>query len=262
MSAHPPLPNGVVVLPGTDVAGEWERFEIFEALHHGMRICNPMTGADLDTVLAALAPEDGDRLLDLACGHGELLLRAAERAAVEGTGVDLSPWVLVHAAGSAAACRRRGSVEWWLGNAHDVPKHTWDVAVCLGASWVWHGFEGTARATADRVRPGGRIAIGDLQLKPGVDARRVAEDYGKVMTRDEQAAALDRCGVDLIAEINPGREGWDGYQDRIEASARAWADRHPGDRAEQYLAEQRRWREDHTRDMEILTWAVWVGRKR
>ena len=71
------------MLPGTDVEGEWERFRIFEALHHRMRICNPMTSADLDAVADVLDPQPEQSALDIACGHGELLIRLAERAAIE-----------------------------------------------------------------------------------------------------------------------------------------------------------------------------------
>lgn len=262
MIEHPPLPGGVVVLPGTDVEGEWERFEVFQALHHTMRICNPMSGDDLDALLDALGPSGGETMLDLACGHGELLLRAAERAAVTGIGVDLSPWALHHAAVSAAGRRLRGSVEWWLGNARDARPGPCDLVTILGASWVWHGFAGTVRAAADRAVPGGRLAVGDLQLRPGVDAARVASERGRMMTRDEQAAALDRCGVDPIEILDPGREGWDRYRAGNTASARAWAERHPGPRADEHLKELERWAADHDRDVEILAWTVWVGRKR
>jgi SAM-dependent methyltransferase len=262
MIEHPPLPEGTRVLPGTDVAGEWERFEVFEALHHTMRICNPMSGDDLDALLDALSPVDGETMLDLACGHGELLLRAAERAAITGIGLDLSPWVLHHAAESAAGRSLRGRVEWWLGNAREAPVDPHDLVTILGASWVWHGFEGTVRAAASRTSPGGRLAVGDLQLQPGVDAARVTSDYGRVMTRAEQAEAFDRCGVELLEMLDPGREGWDRYRAGNTASARAWAEQHPGPRADEYLQELERWTADHDRDVEILAWVVWVGRKR
>ena len=146
--AWPLLPPEIRVLPGTDVEGAWDRFEVFEALHHGMRICNPMTGADLDVVLDALAPHPGERWLDVACGHGELLIRGAERAEIAGVGVDLSPWVLVRSLEAALERKVANRLEWRLGDAHDLGKdERFDIVSCLGASWIWHGFAGTARAT-------------------------------------------------------------------------------------------------------------------
>ena len=68
MMPTPPLPGAVVVLDGTDVEGEWERFQPYEPLHHAQEICNPMSGAELDGVIEALAPASGMRVVDVGCG--------------------------------------------------------------------------------------------------------------------------------------------------------------------------------------------------
>jgi len=254
------LPNAVVVLEGTDVNSAWDRFEVFEALHHNMQICNPMMGEDLDRVLAGLSPRDGDHVLDIACGHGELLIRAAARVAIHGVGVDLSPWAVVRACENAGATASRGEIEWWLGDAHELPgDEAYDVVSCLGASWIWHGFEGTAGAMVTRSRRGGRLAIGDLRLRAGVDGDAISRSYGRVMTETEQRAVLDRLGVDVTDRIDAEQAGWDGYQRRIADSAHSWAALHPGPDAERYLREQAQWREEHERDRRFLDWTVWTG---
>ncbi len=258
---RPDLPAGVVVLEGTDLNGEWGRFRVFEALHHGMAICNPMSSDDLDRLVDALDPIDRERALDLACGHGELLLRMAERAAIDGVGVDLSPWVIVRAATKAAQRSLVGAVTWWVGEARGAATEPqWDIVTCLGASWIWHGFDGTARALLARGRSGARIAVGDLRLRKAVDAASVAETYGRVLTVGEQADALASLGLLDIAELPIEESGWDDYQERIEASAVAWCKLHPGEEAERFLAEQRAWKRDHDRDRELLQWTVWTAR--
>ena len=256
----PELPAEVVVLPGTDVAAEWERFEVFDALHHLMQICNPMTSDDLDAVLDALSVADGESLLDIACGHGELVLRAAERRAVRAVGIDLSPWTITRSVDAARGRDLRGSLEWRLGDAHRLSAdERFDVVTCLGASWIWHGFRGTAAALVRRTGPGGRLAIGDLRVKDGVDGEVVSASLGRVLTADEQARILEDLGISDVERIDTGPTGGDGYQDRILASAEAWATEHPGATGEQYLAEQRAWRADHDRDRAFLAWSVWVG---
>lgn len=260
---EPSLPDGVVVLPGTDVAGAWRRFEVFEALHHTMRICNPMTDADLAGVVAMLAPRDGERMLDIACGHGELLIRAAETAAIHGVGIDLSPWAIDRAFRRSSATDLQGILEWRLGDAHRLdPGERHEIVTCLGASWIWHGFRGTTAALVRRTVPGGRIAIGDLRVRDDADPDAVTADHGKVSTVREQAAMLDGLGVDVIGRVDAGPAGWDGYDERTRRSVESWADEHPGPGADEYLAEQARWRDDHRRDREFLEWTVWVGRRR
>ena len=255
------LPRELVVLPGTDVEGAWERFEVFEALHHGMQICNPMQGSDLDLILGRLDPAPGDRMIDIACGHGELLIRAAERSAIDGVGLDLSPWVLLRASEEAARRIPTAPLSWWLGDGKALPLDAWDVLVCLGGSWIWNGFAGTARALAARSRSGAAVAIGDLVLKDGADPAAIREAYGAMLSLSDQHELMRRSGFDDLDHLVATEEAFDDYDRRVAESAAEWARRHPGPRAQQYLADQADWAADHRRDREFLSWVVWTGRR-
>lgn len=260
---HPPLPPDIVVLPNTDVEGAWERFYPFEALHHLHEICNPMRPEDLSAVIDGLGPTDRTHAIDVACGHGDLLLEMAQRAAVFGVGVDLSPWVLLRAKGRAMRADLRGTLEWWLGDGKAVPRDPgWDVATCLGASWIWHGFEGTARALVARLRPGGRLAIGDLRLRDAADRDRLPAagipEMATAATRSEQAALLTTLGLEVISEMVAPDEAWEQYHQTVIESAGAYAVEHPN---ADYRDLAATWMEDFQRDREYLTWSVWVARK-
>jgi len=257
----PELDASITVAAGHDLDDLWDRFEVFEALHHTMTIDNPMTSDDLDAVVDLLAPEDGDSALDLACGHGELLRRLRRQAAIIGRGVDLSPWML-HTAHRLTADRAT-DLSWMLDDAkHHGRDERFDIATCLGASWIWHGFPSTVRAITHRTSSGGRIAIGDMHLRAGLDPQAVSKTHGALESIDE----LDRCfadnDIELLGRINTSDEAWDTYLARTELAAASWLELHPGDRAQSYLDDQRAWQEDHERDREILTWSVWVGKKR
>jgi ubiquinone/menaquinone biosynthesis C-methylase UbiE len=58
--------------------------------------------------LAALAPQPGEKLLDIGCGGGETALELARAVAPDGTvvGVDLSAAVLAFARRAATGCER------------------------------------------------------------------------------------------------------------------------------------------------------------
>lgn len=259
------LPADVVVADGIDLPGEWHRFELFEALHHTMRICNPMTSGDLDAVVDALDPAEGDSVLDLACGYGELTIRLAQRAAIQATGIDLSPWMISAAAtrcGSGSGVERAATFEWVVGDAKRSVTRPHDIVACLGASWIWFGFAGTARAIAERTRPGGRIAIGDMRIRDGCDPVVVAEHHGRVSSIDEHIDEIERHGVEVIDQIDTSDDSWDDYLARTEEAVLRWRTDHPGERADRYVKEQHEWQSDHQRDRSILTWTVWVGQKR
>lgn len=260
--ARPQLPASVRVLPGTDLERAWDVFERFEALHHRMSICNPMADDDLEALVVALDPRPGMRVIDLACGHGELLLRLAARAQIEGVGVDLSPWALVRASDQAAARGVADRVEWWLADAEELAGDgTYDVASALGASWIWDGYAGTARALASFVRPGGTVVVADLFRRSGVTPADV-EHYGEVPTYDELHAAFEAAGLAVVADIDTTAESWHDYQRRIAESAAAWVEMRPGPAAEGYRDDAAAWAAQHPREPELVGWNVRIGRKR
>jgi SAM-dependent methyltransferase len=238
------------------VEDAWARFHPFEALHHLHTICNPLSSDDLDRVIDVLDPRDGDRVLDVACGHGELLHRMTLHAALEATGVDLSPWVLLRASAKAP------KVTWWLGGGADLPEtRAWNLAMCLGASWIWDGFLGTAEALAARTMTGGRIAIGDLRLRTPQDRAALGDaPEAASLTEEEQIEALHSLGLRPIDQIVPGESGWRRYHELVVESARTYAQTHPGDPTADHRAMAESWmRNDYERLRTHLTWTVWVA---
>lgn len=260
---RPPLPAAVEILPGTDVADVWDRFEVFEALHHSIPICNPMSSAQLDEVIEATGAADGSRVYDAACGYGELLIRTAERSRITGTGVDLSPWMISTALDRAAARVAGADIRWVLGDAgHFVPEPAPNIAVCVGAEWVWHDFPGTARALAGLLQPGGVAVIGAARLHHDADPEQVLRRRGRVDTLDDMREMLTRNGLEPVHRVDPDDAGWDDYLQRTALAASDWAQRHPGERAQRWIEEQAEWHAAREHDREVIGWSVWIARKR
>lgn len=257
----PELDSSIEVAPGLDVDDLWSRFEVFEALHYGLTIDNPMSSQNLDDVVALLDPRNGDTAVDLACGHGELLRRLASRAAIVSRGVDLSPWMLQ--AALQLSERQANDIRWVLDDAklHGADER-FSIATCLGASWIWLGLPGTVREVAARTEAGGRIAVGDMHLRAGLDPTAVRASHGTVASTSQLEAYFDEHGVEILGRVNTSDDEWDEYLLRTTESVERWAQLHPGPRAEEYLEVNESWKADQARDREILTWSVWVGRKR
>ena len=246
--------------PGLDLDDLSDRFEVFEALHHGLEIASPMSSRDLDAVVDLLEPADGDVVVDLACGTGELLIRAAQRASIQGTGVDLSPWMI------AAACRRAESIggadlRWAVAEAREWPVDAAQVVTCLGASWVWHGLGGTIRAVAERVRPGGRVAVGDMRRADSVAAADLAKSHGPVPGAEEIDALFATHGLEVLGRVTTSNADWQTYRERTRAAFEAWVVETSSRRADEYRDVLAAWEADQRRDADVLVWSVWVGRR-
>jgi SAM-dependent methyltransferase len=128
-----------------------------------------------DRVLDALALRGDERVLDVGCGHGLLLLGVARRLKTgKAVGIDL--WQKEDQAGNSreatlANARREGvadRVELHDGDARDLPfpDGTFDVVV---SSWAIHNIsdrEGRAKALRELVRvlkSPGRLALVDIR---------------------------------------------------------------------------------------------------
>lgn len=244
-----------------DLGALWDRFEVFEAIHHSQRICNPMTEHELAEVLAALNPAVRASWLDVACGSGEMLIQAAEAGATETVGLDLSPWMLNGAARqSADRLPHTRRPQWHLAEAAAWPVvRRYEVVTCIGAEWIWHGMHSTIAALAERVEPGGLVAFGGPRLHFDADPEFVSQVFGSMDTADEVEQRFAECGFDVRSRIDPGEAGWRSYLTRGNQDVQDWARRHPGLRGEQWIADQQEWVEHYERDREVVGWSVWIA---
>ena len=111
-----------------------------------------------DIVLERLAPQDGDRFLDLACGTGAVAERAAA-AGAEVTGIDLAPALI------ETARERAGSLglscDYAVGDAEnlDFPDASFDKLSSTCGIMFAPDHEAVAGELARVTKPGGRIAL-------------------------------------------------------------------------------------------------------
>ena len=70
-------------------------------------------------VIEATEPDAGHHVVDMACGYGEVLFRMAAQRDINGTGVDLSPWMIASAAAQTPVRAPNGTLQWVLGEARD-----------------------------------------------------------------------------------------------------------------------------------------------
>ena len=140
-----------------------ETWKFFDVTHRDHVLCNPLSEPKLDEIIRLLDLPRGARVLDIACGKGELLVRLAERHATRGVGVDLSPYCVadLRALAAARAPDRELEVLTMDGADYRGTPGSFDLACCLGASWTFGGHVATLRALAAFARPGGQVLVGE-----------------------------------------------------------------------------------------------------
>jgi ubiquinone/menaquinone biosynthesis C-methylase UbiE len=118
-----------------------------------------------EDLLRRVAPQAGERLLDVACGTGIVARRAAGRVGPKGrvVGVDPNPGMLSVARAVAAA--ERAAIEWREGRAESLPVEdaAFDVVCCQVALMFFEDRAAALREMRRVLAPRGRIAVSVAQ---------------------------------------------------------------------------------------------------
>ena len=202
--------------------------EIAEANH---RILNPFTDEKLRLLGEVARVGPGTRILDLACGKGEMLCRWAEWFGSGGVGVDLSHVFLAAARARAAELGVADRVKFVQGDAgaYEAEPGAFDIASCLGATWIGGGLAGTMALLRPAIRDGGLILVGEPYWieEPPAEALAAWGRAGRLRVARRDAERLDAAGLELVEMVLADHDSWDRYEAAV-ADDRRLARREPG----------------------------------
>ena len=209
----------------------WKFYDITHADH---TYANPLSPARLEEVVSLLELPPRAQVLDLGCGRAELLIRLAERYGIMGVGIDKSPYAVRRARDEAARRPHEGQLVFFHqdGSEYFAPPGSFDLAMCVGATWIFQGYRGTLGALARFVRPGGQILVGQpfWQREPPAEYLAHLEAprdlYG---THADNVLAGEREGLVPIFAMVSAPEDWDRYEGLQWRAAQAFAAAHPDD---------------------------------
>jgi SAM-dependent methyltransferase len=204
--------------------------DAISAITHGERpFHNPLDVARIDEAIDRLELGPRDRVLDVGCGPGELLVRIAERTGARGLGVDSSALVIKEARRRATARVPEGGLEFRVG-AGDSPEGTFAAACCLGSSHALGGLGPALVRLAAWIAPGGAVLLADgfWQREPdpaflealGGASRDELPSYEGLL-RAGRAAGLDPVWVATSTQRD-----WEDYEWTLIANGDAYARTH------------------------------------
>jgi SAM-dependent methyltransferase len=214
--------------------------ELTRLRHRGLAWNTPLSTGHADRLLDLLEVRPTDRLLDLGCGWGGLLLRAlARQPGSTGVGVDINEGQLER---GRELARLQGVSERVRFIATDVTRHVGDGdrAICIGASHAWGGTRAALTAFRTHLLPGGRGLFGDgfWMASPSPQLVNLLGDVSASLAELAEvaiAAGLRPLYIDTASELEWDEFEWNAFRgleefalsdptDPIAKKARASAD--------------------------------------
>jgi cyclopropane fatty-acyl-phospholipid synthase-like methyltransferase len=246
-----------------------DKWKYYDISHKWHLLCNPVSEEKFERLCKLLKLRQGARVLDIACGKGEFLIRLAELYGISGVGVDISPYCIKDCLQKHQNRTPNADIKFIEMDGAKYQPETWesfDLAMCIGASWVFGNYRGTLQALKKMTKPSGLIIVGEpFWLKePSEEYLKMEgfkrEDYG---THMDNVKVGEEEGLSCLYTIVSNQDDWDHYETLQWWAIDQYIKAHPDDPDIPELLERKkreeeaylRWRR------ETLGWAIYVFRK-
>jgi cyclopropane fatty-acyl-phospholipid synthase-like methyltransferase len=241
-------------------------FDYFTIVEHFHTFQNPTSEEKLDRLVTYLDLSEGARVLDVGCGKAWLLRRMAERHRIEGVGLEIRRSFLDEGKGHIERSPGLGKLTLVHGPAAGYAGRagTFDIALCIGASFAIGAFEDLVGWLKPFVRTGGTVAIGDVYTK-GPARRPVPAHFfsgGAIRSLGDTVDVLEAAGLPLVGLIESSTDEWDRYESLHWQASDRWLRENPHHpERDAFRAQARADQHEYLTEIrDVLGWAIFVCR--
>lgn len=188
-------------------------FDIMGISHRYMEILDPSTPEKIIKLGKQLQLKKGSRIIDFGCGCAEPLALWAKEFGITGVGIDISEDFCDRARKKLAAKGLSGQIEIVCSPAADYifEEGSFDAATCIGATFVFGGYQQTIQTMKKAIRQNGRLGIGETHwLNNQVDPK-YAQEQTTTYAEPELAQFTRDEGFELEYIIRASADDWDRY---------------------------------------------------
>jgi len=239
-------------------------FHVVESKHE---LQNPTSSEKILLLGERLGLGPKSHVLDLGSGRGGPAVLLAGSFGCHMTCVEQSEEFLTAATERIKEAGVDTIVELVHSDAEDFPlePERYDVALCLGASFIWGGLTEAVAALAPAVPVDGFVVVGEPYWRTWpLPADFEPEEGHDFLPLAETVVRFETPGVELVTLIGSSQDDWDRYESLHWHTLEEWLDENPEDSdAERFREMSRRYRDGYLRwQRDLLGWGIFVGRKR
>jgi cyclopropane fatty-acyl-phospholipid synthase-like methyltransferase len=210
---------------------------------------------------------DGMRILDVGCGKGWLLRRIAKHFDIQITGLEISRIFAAEARRLIDAEKLADRIQIVEGPALEFRPEpaSFDVVMCIGASFALGGFEPALNWMSQAAKRGGAIALGEVfarELPYPTDVPRGSRSNTDYPDRTLWATVetMRAHGMPLRGLVEASTDDWHRYHSLHWQAGMDWALENPGDPDAARLNDPVGMRRNIELDGRYLGWAIFVAR--
>ncbi len=221
-------------------------------------IQNPTSPEKIQLLGERLRLTTASHVLDIACGKGAPAVLLASTFGCRITGVERSAEFAADARArvATAGLNERIEIVEQDAAAFELEPERYDVAMCLGASFIWGGLDGTLSALTPAARHGGHVVVGEpyWRRRPLPDGI----DDGGYVALAETSARFAAAGLRLHTLIDASQDDWDRYETLHWRALEEWLEEHPDDPdAAEFRRRHAQYRDEYLGwQRELLGWAI------
>jgi len=189
-------------------------FDLVDISEKYMELINPSSPEKIVRLGKFLRFEPGKRVVDFGCGMAEPLVLWAKDYGISGIGIDVRREACDRAREKIKENKLDDKLEiiCMKGAEFKPDKADFDVATCIGASFVFGGFRETIQAMKKLIVPGGRMGIGE----PYWLSSQVPNEYvrleSNIHSEYELLHIVREEGFEIEYVIRASHDDWDTYE--------------------------------------------------
>lgn len=191
-----------------------EFLELKNISERSMELLNPTSPEKIIKAgrMADLKP--GARVIDFGCGFAEPLVLWAEEFGISGVGIDIRPYACQRARAKVKHMGLEQRLDIVCGDAatYAFPAQSFDVAACIGATFIWGGFRQAVHAMRLAIRPEGRLVIGEVYWETANVPGEFRAQQTAVQDEPELLEAAQQEGFDFEYVLHSNHDDWDRYE--------------------------------------------------
>ena len=237
-------------------------FDFVNISEEDQQLINPSTLKKLNTIGRFARLAEGKRVIEFGCGFAEVLVTWAGEFAVTGVGIDVREYACERAKKRLAECGLSDGIEIVCGKGHeyDFEKGSFDLAACIGSSFVFGGYRETIRAMKEAINEKGTLAIGEPYWLSSSPPSEYAEKEKGIHYEHELLAIAREEGFDVACVVRADHDDWDRYESIQWPACIRWLENNPAHpEREDFLKRFHEYQDNYFRHgREFMGWAMYV----